>query len=379
MQKAPKPGQNANCRWLDTPVTCGPRGFPYGRHSLYRNKGDGTFADVSAESGISAARNSYGLTAIAGDFDDDGWPDIYVACDSTPSLLFMNNHDGTFREEGAIRGVAYGEDGQEQAGMGAAVGDYDLDGRLDIFKTNFEGDTPDLYRNLGKANFEEASRRAGPGGGEPLRMLGRRHGRSRQQWPALTCSWWRDTLFRRSRKGIPSSLRKTRGCCSGIWARDNSKSLPTRPAAAIQESHNSRGCAFGDFDNDGDLDILVINLNEPPSLLRNDVTGNNSWLKVKLIGTKSNRSAIGARVVVKTGESTQTQEVQSQSSFLSCNDFRLHFGLGPAKSAEVRIRWPNGDWQTLTDVAVKQLITVKEGTGIVPQNTPEPRRTPLPM
>ena len=369
LQKAPRPGQNANCRWLDTPVTCGPRGFPYGRHSLYRNKGDGTFTDVSVESGISAARNSYGLTAIAGDFDDDGWPDIYVACDSTPSLLFMNNHDGTFREEGAIRGVAYGEDGQEQAGMGAAVGDYDLDGRLDIFKTNFEGDTPDLYRNLGKANFEEASRRAG------LAVENR-----------FVC--WGAGMVDLDNNGLPDLF-----MVAGHTFPEIEKRHPEFPAkdprmlfrnlgkgrfeeltgqagGAILESHNSRGCAFGDFDNDGDLDILVINLNEPPSLLRNDVTGSNSWLKVKLVGTKSNRSAIGARVVVKAGDSTQTQEVQSQSSFLSCNDFRLHFGLGQARSAEVRIRWPNGEWQTLPYVAVNQLVTVKEGAGITPNHTP---------
>jgi hypothetical protein len=152
--------------------------------------------------------------------------------------------------------------------------------------------------------------------------------------------------------------------------------LTAQAGATIQEAHNSRGCAFGDFDNDGDLDILVINLNEPPSLLRNDVTGNNSWLKVKLIGTKSNRSAIGARVIVKTGDSAQTQEVQSQSSFLSCNDFRLHFGLGKAKSAEIRIRWPNGEWQSLSNVAANQLVTVKEGTETVPPRTPQASTRP---
>ena len=151
--------------------------------------------------------------------------------------------------------------------------------------------------------------------------------------------------------------------------------LTGQAGAVIQESHNSRGCAFGDFDNDGDLDVLIVNLNEPPSLLRNDVKGESSWLKVKLVGTKSNRSAIGARVVVKAEDSTQTQEVQSQSSFLSCNDFRLHFGLGQTKTAEVKIRWPNGDWQALTNVTANQLVTVKEGTGIAPSlGWPRPQR-----
>jgi hypothetical protein len=365
LQMAPKPGQTANCRWLGLPVTCGPRGFPYGQHSLYLNKGDGTFADVSVASGIAASKNSYGLTATAGDFDDDGWPDIYLACDSTPSLLFMNNHDGTFREEGAIRGVAYGEDGQEQAGMGAAVNDYDLDGRLDIFKTNFESDTPDLYRNIGKANFEEASRRAG------LAVENR-----------FVC--WGCGIADLDNNGLPDLLMVAGHTFPEIEKRHPEfpakdprmlfrnlgqgrfEELADQAGPTIQEPHNSRGCAFGDFDNDGDLDVLIINLNEPPSLLRNDVTGNNSWLKIKLIGTKCNRSAIGARIVVEAGGLTQTQEVQSQSSFLSCNDFRLHFGLGQAKSAVVKIRWPGGDSQILANVGANRLVTVKEGVGIVP-------------
>jgi len=365
LQSSPQPGQTANCRWMGVPVTCGPRGFPHGQHSLFRNKGDGTFVDVSFPSGIAAAKNSYGLTACAADFDDDGWPDIYVACDSTPSLLFMNNHDGTFREEGAIRGVAYGEDGQEQAGMGVAVGDYDGDGRLDIFKTNFEGDTPDLYRNTGKANFEEVSERAG------LAVENR-----------FVC--WGAGMADFDNKGFPDLLVVAGHTFPEVEKRHSEfpakdprmlfrnlghgqfEELADQAGGALLESHNSRGCAFGDFDNDGDLDVLIVNLNEPPSLLKNDVTGGNSWLKVKLVGTKSNRSAIGARVMVKAEGSAQTQEVQSQSSFLSCNDFRLHFGLGQAKSAEVKIRWPNGDWQTLADVGVNRLVTVKEGIGIVP-------------
>jgi len=368
LQNSPKPGQNANCRWMGTPVACGPRGFPYGRHSLYRNKGDGTFVDVSAASGIAGPRNSYGLTAIAGDFDDDGWPDIYLACDSTPSLLFINNRDGTFREEGAIRGVAYGEDGQEQAGMGVAVGDYDLDGRLDIFKTNFEGDTPDLYHNIGNANFEEASRRTG------LAVENRF-----VCWGAGMADLDNNGLpdlfmvaghtFPEIEKHSPQFPAKDPRMLFRSLGKGRFEELTNEAGTAVQEAHNSRGCAFGDFDNDGDIDVLVINLNEPPSLLRNDVAGSNLWLKVKLVGTKSNRSAIGARVVVKAGESTQTQEVQSQSSFLSCNDFRLHFGLGQAKSAEVKIRWPTGEWQTLTNVTPNQLITVKEGTGIVSPKT----------
>jgi hypothetical protein len=362
--KAPKPGQTANCRWMDTPVTCGPRGFPYGRHSLYRNNGDGTFTDVSAASGISAAKSSYGLTAISADFDDDGWPDIYVACDSTPSLLFLNNHDGTFREEGALRGLAYSEDGQEQAGMGAAVGDYDLDGRLDIFKTNFEGDTPDLYHNLGKATFEEASRRSGV-------AVENRY----VCWGAGIEDLDNDGLpdvfavaghtFPEIEKRFPDFPAKNPRLLFRNLGKGRFEELITEAGPAIAEPHNSRGCAFGDFDNDGDLDILIVNLNEPPSLLRNDISGNDHWLKVKLIGTKSNRSAIGSRVLVKVGDTTQSQELMSQSSFLSSNDPRLHFGLGAATKAEIRVRWPNGDWQNIGDTAADQLITVKEGLGVI--------------
>jgi enediyne biosynthesis protein E4 len=364
LKTAPRPGQTANCRWMDMPVNCGPRGFPYGRHSLYRNQGDGTFTDVSVASGIAAARSSYGLTAVAGDFDNDGWSDIYLACDSTPSLLFLNNHDGTFREEAALRGVAYSEDGQEQAGMGVAVGDYRLDGRLDIFKTNFEGDTHDLYRNLGNAEFEEASRQAGlavenrfvswgtgivdlDNDGQPdiFIVTGHTFPEIEQRFPGFPSKNPR-LLFRNLGNGRFEELLREAG-------------------PALAEPHNSRGCAFGDFDNDGDLDILVVNLNEPPSLLRNDVTGNNSWLKVKLVGTKSNRSAIGARVVVKSGGISQMQEVQSQSSFVSSNDSRLHFGLGQAKKAEIRVRWPSGEWENIPSVPGDQLITIREGAGIV--------------
>jgi enediyne biosynthesis protein E4 len=365
LASAPKPGETANCRWTGMAVACGPGGYPDGQQSLYRNNGDGTFTDVSVASGIASSKDSYGLTAIAADFDDDGWPDIYVACDSTPSLLFLNNHDGTFREEAAIRGVAYSEDGQEQAGMGAAVGDYDLDGHLDIFKTNFEGDTPDLYHNLGKASFQDVSRRAGL-------AVDNRY----VCWGAGIVDLDNNGLpdifvvaghaFPEIEKRFPDSPSKNQRLVFRNLGSGRFEELLDQAGPAIAEPHVSRGCAFGDFDNDGDLDILIVNLNETPSLLRNDVLPRNHWLKVKLIGSKSNRSAIGARVVIKSGDATQTQEVQSQSSFLSCNDPRLHFGLGEATKAELRIRWPNGDWQTLPDVAANQLVSVKEGIGIVP-------------
>ena len=365
LEKAPKPGQTANCEYSSTPVFCGPRGYPHGQHSLYRNNGDGTFTDVSTASGISGVRTSYGFTAIAADFDDDGWPDIYVACDSTPSLLFMNNHDGTFREEGAIRGVAFSEDGQEQGGMGAAVGDYDLDGHLDILKTNFMDDTPNLYHNLGKATFEDVTRKAGLGVENRFVSWGAGivdlDNNGLPDLFVVTGNVYTELEKHFAKYPLRSQRLLFRNLGKGRF-----EELVEEAGPAIADPHVSRGCAFGDFDNDGDLDILIINLNEPPSLLRNDVSSGNHWLKVKLMGSKSNRSAIGSRVLVKTGDTTQTQELFSQSSFLSCNDSRLHFGLGAATKAEVRVRWPDGSWQTIPDVAANKLVTVKEGVGIVP-------------
>ena len=364
LKTAPKPGEKSNCSFNGTPVHCGPNGFPFGRHSLYRNNGDGTFTDVSVSSGIAGARGSYGLTAIAGDFDNDGWPDLYVACDSTASLLFLNNRDGTFREEGAIRGVAFSDDGQEQAGMGIAVGDYDLDGNLDILKTNFASDTADLYRNLGKANFEEVSRRSGLG--VENRFVGWGAGMADLDNNGLPDIFMvTGHVFPEIEKPLPDYPLKTPRLVFRNLGNGKFEELLGEAGPAIAEPQVSRGCAFGDFDNDGDVDILIINLNEPPSLLRNDVAPGNHWIKVKLVGVTSNRSAIGARVLVKTGDVTQTQEVQSQSSFLSSNDPRLHFGLGQAAKADVRIRWPNGVWQALTEVKADQLVTVKEGVGVV--------------
>jgi enediyne biosynthesis protein E4 len=364
-EHAPAPGENSTCNWKGIPVNCGPRGLPTGRHSLYRNNGDGTFTDVTKQSGIAAATESYGMTVVTADFDEDGWPDIFVACDSTPSLLFMNNHDGTFREEGVMRGVALSDDGMEQAGMGVGIGDYNLDGHLDLFKTHFIGDTSGFYRNDGKGNFDEVTRLAKVG--VETRFT---------SWGAgivdLDNDGYPDVLFVTGsvypevERKLPQYPYKTPRVLFRNLGNGTFEELQALGGEGITAPHSSRGCAFGDFDNDGDLDVLIVNMNEPPSLLRNDMKVKQNWLKVKLEGVKSNRSAIGARVLVHYGGKVQAQALLSQSSYYSCNDPRLHFGLGASVLADVEVFWPNGLHEQFKKISANQLITVREGSGVVP-------------
>jgi hypothetical protein len=360
----PKPGENPNCTWKGVPVNCGPRGLPPARHSLYRNNGDGTFADVTRESGIGAAKGSYAMTAVAADYDNDGWPDIYVACDSTPSFLFRNNHNGTFTEEGLERGVALNEDGMEQAGMGVGLGDFNLDGNLDLVKTHFTDDTNVLYQNDGKGIFEDVTIRSGLG--VETRYIG---------WGAGIVDLDNDGLpdiflatgsvYPEIEKFLPSYPFKTPRVVFRNLGGGRLEELIDQAGPGVSAPHASRGCAFGDFDNDGDIDIVIVNLNEPPSLLRNDVDSKNNWLKARLIGTKSNRSAIGARVVARYGGRVQAREVTAQSSFYSVDDRRVHFGLGNATTADLEIRWPNGTKQAVPKVPSNQIVVIKEGEGIV--------------
>jgi enediyne biosynthesis protein E4 len=320
---------------------------------------------VSAAAGISAAKSNYGLTVVAADFDDDGWPDIYVVCDSSPSLLFMNNHDGTFREEGGVRGVAYSDDGQEQAGMGVAVGDYDGDGHLDIFKTNFAGDLPVLYRNTGKAIFEDATRESGLGVDNRFVCWGTGfEDFDNDGWQDITVATGH--IYPELERRYPNAPFKSPLLLYRNLGHGHFEELFDESGPAILEPHSSRGIAYGDFDNDGDIDMLVVNLGESPSLFRNDVSGGNLWIKIRLEGTTSNRSAIGARVEVVSAGMRQMKEVQSQSSFLSCNDFRLHFGLGSAHAATVTVTWPSGNRQSVGDLQAGHLYTIKEGTGVIP-------------
>ena len=364
LEKLPKPGENADCTWKGVPVNCGPRGLPTGFVQLFHNNGDGTFTDVSKASGVAAAGGAYPMTTVAADYDNDGWPDIYVACDSTPSWLFRNQHDGTFREEGLERGVALSEDGLEQAGMGIGVGDYDLDGNLDIFKTHFTDDTNVLYRNDGKGNFDDVTIRAGLG--VETRYVGWGAGivdLDNDGFPDLFVAT--GSVYPEVERKVPAYPFHTPRLVFRNLGDGRFEELLEEAGSGVSAAHVSRGCAFGDFDNDGDMDILVMNMNEPPSLLRNDVSGGNHWLKVLLVGVKTNRSAIGARVVASYGNRRQVQEVLAQSSFYSANDRRLHFGLGAETAADLTIRWTNGTTETIAKVAADQLVTIREGAGIV--------------
>ena len=360
----PKPGQDVYCNWKGVPVNCGPRGLPPGYHSLYRNNGDGTFTDVSDQAGIDGLRGSYGMTVVAADFDEDGWPDIFVACDSTPSLLLMNQRNGTFREEGVIRGVALSDDGMEQAGMGVGVGDYNLDGHLDLFKTHFTDDTGGLFHNNGKAEFENTTMAAHVGTENRYICWGAGIvDLDNDGFPDLFMT--AGSVYPEVEKTLPQYPNKNPRVVFRNLGNGSFEELIEEAGPGVAAAHCSRGCAFGDFDNDGDIDILIVNLGEAPSLLRNDVSGNNYWLKVKLVGTKSNRSGIGARVLARYGRKIQAQEVLSQSSFYSVSDPRLHFGLGGETSADLEIRWPSGMHQTLKGVEANQIVVVKEGMGIV--------------
>jgi enediyne biosynthesis protein E4 len=354
-----------NCNYDGVPTNCGPGGLVAPPHFLYHNNGDGTFTDVSKKSGIAGITGSYGFTSVAFDADEDGWQDIFVACDSTPSYLLLNNHDGTFREEALLRGVAVSSDGRVLGGMGVGIGDYDLDGHLDLVKTHFQNQATGLYHNNGKAEFEDVTAPAGLS--SERRFIS-----------------WGTGLVDFDNDGYPDILVVTGTVYPELEKLNPAKFPPRSPrilfrnqgdgtfvemgedaGPAINEHHGSRGCAFGDFDNDGDLDILIMNRNEPPSLLRNDAPAGHHWLKIRLEGVQSNRSAIGSRVLVRYSGKVQAQCVVSQCSFLSANDPRLHFGLGAATVADVEVHWPTGKMESYPKLAANQLVTIREGQGII--------------
>jgi hypothetical protein len=357
---APEPGQGPNCTWKGLSVNCGPKGLPTDTNLLYRNNGDGTFTDVSAASGIAKVTGRYSMTAAAADLDGDGWIDIYVATDSTAAILYRNNPDGTFTDVALASGAAYNEMGSPQAGMGVALGDVDADGALDILKTHFADDIPALYRNRGKGLFEDIATQAGLG--TQNRFV---------QWgaglPDLDKDGWMDVLYVTGNvyPEIEARLPEYPHRSPRIVFRNTGQgrfadvTAASGPGATTPQS--SRGAAFGDVDNDGDVDVLVMNMNAPPSLLRNEQRSGHHWLTVRLEGTRSNRQGIGATVLVTANGRTQARAVLSQASYYSVDDLRPSFGLGDARAADrVEVRWPSGGVDVVTGVAADQVVTIRE-------------------
>jgi len=362
LKTAPTPDSGL-CKYKGVPVACGPPGLPGGKNVLYRNKGGGTFEDVSERAGILKASGTYGLGVSTLDFDDDGWVDAYVANDSNPSTLYRNNRDGTFTDVAVVAGCAYSQDGKPQAGMGVAVGDYDRNGTMDVFKTNFAGDTSTLYANDGEGFCED--RTFAGGIGMNTRWLGWGVG-----FVDLDNDGWLDLFLvnghvypevaqlkteaaYRQRKVVYRSVNGTR-------FEDVTERLG--PPATTPKA--GRGSAFGDYDNDGDVDVVINNVHDAPDLFRLQANPAHHWLSVKLVGTTSNRSAIGARVRCTAGGATQTGEVRGGGSYISQNDLRVHFGLGTAPAVgRLEVRWPSGLVEEWSDVAVDRILTLREGTG----------------
>ncbi len=371
LKKVPIPGQTAYCQWKGVPVMCGPRGLPGGYNILYHNNGNGTFTDVSEKAGILKPGRRYAITGVSYDFDNDGWPDIYVAVDSEPSILYHNKHNGTFEDIAVMAGCAYNEDGQEQAGMGVGVGDYDCDGWLDIIKTNFTDDTPDLYHNNGDGTFADVTFVSGLGVNTQYVCWG-------TGFTDYDNDGWKDIFYATGHVypqieeyhlgGTFTSPRIVYRNLGNGKFEDVSKEL----GPGVNAKFSSRGCAFGDYDNDGDIDVLILNMNDYPSLLRNDGGNKNNWITIKLLGTHCNRTAIGARVRVVNGKHAQIDEVHSGTSVMSQSDLRLSFGLGSlAKVDLIEVTWPTTrKVERFTQIDANQFLTIKEGAGIVGRQQP---------
>ncbi len=356
----PKPGANPYCFYRGIPVACGPRGLPFDRNILYRNEGNGTFADVSEASGVAAPVGHYGLSVLTGDFNEDGLTDIYVACDQTPSLLYMNQGNGKFAEEALLRGVAFDGDGKSMSGMGVDAADFAGDGHIGIFRTNFSDEFETLYRNRGKGNFDDVTLDAGLG--KNTRFVGWGTG-----FFDFDNDGWKD-LFLVNGHAFPEVDRlgidihyRDRAILYRNRQQGSFQDISEQAGAGVMEKHSSRGAAFGDMDNDGAIEIAINNQDETPSLLKQRMRPPGHWILMQLTGSKSNRSAIGARVKLKAAGHTQYGEVRSGGSYLSQNDLRLHFGLGEAPRIErLEIAWPSGRSQVLRDQAADRILQIRE-------------------
>ena len=376
IKTAPLP-EAAGCAYKGMQVACGPPGLDGGKNILYHNNGNGTFTDVSEKAGMWDTIGTYGLSVTVADFDNDGWPDIYVANDSTAATYYQNQKDGTFKDVAIEAGIAYSPDGKPQAGMGVAVGDFNRDGLLDIVKTNFAGDTDSLYQNLGDGTFEDHTYLSGLG--INTRYLG---------WGVsfvdVDNDGWLDIFISNghvypevdgSHLDAPYAEHKYlyRNLRNGQF-----EEITSKAGSGMTDAVPARGCAIGDYDNDGDMDIVVNCVNAVPQLLKCDTTVQRNWIKVKLVGTKSNRTGIGARVTVTATTAAQEMsgvakqpmkqidELRSGGSYYSQNDLRMHFGLDQATKADlVEIAWPSGAKDSLKDLAANHLYVIEEGGKIL--------------
>ena len=371
----PKPGGSLSCMWKGVPVMCGPRGLPSAPNVIYHNLGTRDtepvkFEDVSKSSGFDRTDGHYCFSITTLDYNDDGWPDIYVACDSTPSILYRNNHDGTFTDVAADTSVAYNEDGREQAGMGSTSADYDGDGHLDLFKTNFSDDTSTLYHANGDGTFTDVTFPAGLGINTDALGWGAMFADiDNDGWPDLLVvnghvypevdsaklgSFYREPRF------LYYNLGSSHGT-GPVKFRDVSKTS----GPALIEPRSSRGLATADLFNDGRIDAVINNLSDDPMLLVNLARNQNHWLGLHLIGTVSNRDAIGARVTLHGANRIWVDEVRSGSSYNSSSDLRLHFGLGnEMQLKDIQVRWPNGHTELFdAPTTPDRILDLTEGNG----------------
>ena len=362
LNKLPEFGKGHFCHYRGIPVQCGPRGLPGGQDVLYRNEGDGTFVDVTREAKVLESERLYGMGVVWADLDKDGRLDLYVANDTQANYLYRNLGDGTFREVGLESGVAVAQDGSPQGSMGVAIGDYDRDGWSDIFVTNYADQYHSLYRQDRAFFFSDVS-------------FGSRIAASSFPfvgWGAEFVDFdndgWSDLIAVNSHvypqiEQPPVSVPYRQRCLLYRNNGDNTFSEVTAQTGdPLMKMQTSRGAAFGDIDNDGDVDAIINNLDGGPMLIRNDGGDKSHWLLVKTEGTRSNRAGVGARVKVVTTEGSQEKEVRSGSSYLSHNDLRLHFGLGKeVQIKQLEVRWPSGAIDYLKDIEADQILTIREG------------------